>query len=443
MVRQQIARSIALAALALAAIAVLVILVTGGSSYTLHAEFTDAGQLVNGDLVTVGGHPVGSVSGMSLTPDGLADVTLSISNSGITPLRRGTIAQIGQLSLTGESNRFVSLLPGGGAPISSGGTLPATQTRGIVDLDTLLDSLTPPVRASLQKLIKTGAYLMSGQTPRQLNRAIAYLNPAFSQTSALGAEIVADRFSLQRLVSSTAEVSSSLAAHDAALAGAVTDTAATLREVAAERAALQDLVVRAPGVLDQGRGVLADVSRALVVLNPTLRDLRPVAPELATLLRKLVPAARNAIPTIAGVQGLVAPAERVMTELPGVVHKAVPAINSLHRALPPITPVLSGLRPFTPEVVSGFFGGVGGYSGGYYDANGQFLRTALELGPGSYSGLLSILSAIVSKLPGFDGARFAQLEPCPGGATDPSPNGGNPWNHPDSATAVCRKANNP
>jgi phospholipid/cholesterol/gamma-HCH transport system substrate-binding protein len=442
MARQQLSRLVALAAIAIAVIAIVLILVTGGSNYTLHAEFTDAGQLVNGDLVTVGGHPVGSVSGMSLTRNGLADVTLSVSDQSIAPLRQGTVAQIGQLSLTGESNRFVSLLPGGGAPIPSGGTLPPTQTRGIVDLDTLLDSLTPPVRASLQKIIKTGAYLVSGRTARQANEAFAYLNPAFSQTSALGAEVVADRFSLQRLVSSTAQVSSSLAAHDPALAGAVTNTAAALREVAAERAALQDLLTRAPGVLHQGSGVLADVNYTLRVLAPTLRDLRPLSPQLATLLRKLVPAARDAIPTITGVQGLVAPAERVLTELPSAVRKAVPAINSLRRALPPITPILSGLRPYAPEVVSGFFGGVGGYSGGYYDANGQFLRTGLELGPGSFSGLLSILNAIQNQLPAFSGTRFSQLQPCPGGATDASPGGGNPWNHPDSKTAVCKAGNN-
>jgi phospholipid/cholesterol/gamma-HCH transport system substrate-binding protein len=442
MARQQLARAVALAALAVAVIVIAVILVTGGSSYTLRAEFTDAGQLVNGDLVTIGGHPVGSVSGLSLTRNGLADVTLSISDGDITPLRQGTVAQIGQLSLTGESNRFVALLPGGGAPIPSGGTLPPTQTRGIVDLDTLLDSLTPSVRASLQKLIKTGAYLMSGPTPKQANAAFAYLNPSLSQASALGAEIVADRFSLQRLLSSTAQVSTSLAAHDPALAGAVTNTAATLRRVAAERAALQDLLTRAPGVLHQGSNVLADVRYSLGVLNPTLRDLRPLAPKLATLLRKVVPAARDAIPTITGVQGLVGPAEQVLNQLPPVVHKALPAINSLRRSLPPLTPILSGLRPYTPEVVSGFFGGVGGYSGGYYDANGQFLRTALELGPGSYSGLLSVLNAIQSKLPPFNGDRFSQLAPCPGGATDPSSHGGNPWNHPDSAMTVCKPGNN-
>ena len=283
---------------------------------------------------------------------------------------------------------------------------------------------------------------MSGKTPSQANRAIAYLNPAFSQTSALGSEIVADRYSLQRLLSSTAQVASSLAPHDPALAGAVSHTAATLREVAAERAALQDSLNRAPAVLRQGAGVLADVNSALPVLNPTLRALRPLAPKLATLLRALVPAAHNAIPTITAVQALVVPAERVLTQLPPVVHKALPAINSLRRALPPITPILSGLRPYTPEVVSGFFGGVGGYSGGYYDANGQFLRTGVELGPGGFSSILSLLNGILNKLPPFNGTRYSQLAPCPGGATNASPHGGNPWNHPDSKLSVCNPTNN-
>lgn len=445
MAREQLQRLVALAALTIAAVVIVLLLVAGGSNYVLHAEFTDAGQLVRGDLVTVAGHPVGSVGTLSLTPDGLADVELNVSNSSVTPLRKGTVATIGQLSLTGVSNRFVSLTPGGGPQIPSGGTLPTSQTHGIVDLDTLLNSLTPQVRSSLQQLIKTGAYLMSGATPPQLNQAIQYFNPALSQSTALGSEIVADKFALDRLVSSTADVATTLANRDADLSGAVTNTAATLREVASERTALQDLLARAPSVLAQGTGVLADVDYTLGVLNPVLKDLQPVAPRLATLLKAVVPTAKNAIPTVKAVAGLLPAAKQALTELPPVVAQAVPAVNSLGAALPPITPVLAGVRPYAPEVVSGFFGGVGGYSGGYYDANGHYVRISPLFGPGGFSGVLGILNGVASQLPAFNGTRFGVLAACPGGTVEASPNGGNPWNNPDVLPAtgtICNPANN-
>jgi phospholipid/cholesterol/gamma-HCH transport system substrate-binding protein len=445
MAREGIARIAALGALLIAVIVVVVVLLTSGSSYTLYAEFQDAGQLVSGDLVTVAGHPVGSVGTPKLSPDGLAVIPLTISDSSITPLRSDTTATIGQLSLTGVSNRFVSLTPGPGAPIRSGGTLPATQTHGIVDLDTLLNALTPQVRSSLQRLIKTGAYLMSGSTPGQLNQAFHYLNPALSQTAALGNEVIADKFALGRLVSSTAQVSSALASRNSDLAGAVSNTATALREVASQRTALEDLLSRSPAVLSQGTGVLTDVNFALGVLNPTLKNLQPVAPRVTALLKKVVPAAAGAIPTVKGVSALVPSAEQSLSALPPVVSKAVPAIKSLGAALPPVTPILAGLRPYAPDAVAGFFGGVGGYSGGYYDANGHYTRIGLESGPGSFAGILSIIGGTLSQLPPFNGTRFGLLAACPGGAVEPSPNGGNPWNTPDVLPAtgnVCNPADN-
>src|ERR1700736_2377939 len=117
MTRQQLARLAALAALGIAALAVLLVLITARSTYVLHAEFTDAGQLVRGDLVTIAGHQVGSVGAIKLSDDGLADIELNISDSSITPVRQGTIATIGQLSLTGVANRFVGLTLGTGATI--------------------------------------------------------------------------------------------------------------------------------------------------------------------------------------------------------------------------------------------------------------------------------------------------------------------------------------
>ena len=88
-----------MAALAVAVIALLLVLLRGGGAYTIHAQFEDAGQLVNGDLVELGGRSVGKVSRLAVTPDGLADATLRIDDGSVTPLRMGTTATIRSVGL--------------------------------------------------------------------------------------------------------------------------------------------------------------------------------------------------------------------------------------------------------------------------------------------------------------------------------------------------------
>jgi phospholipid/cholesterol/gamma-HCH transport system substrate-binding protein len=430
------------AALAIATAAIVVVLLSGGTTYVLHAEFSDAGQLVKGDLVTVAGHSVGSVGGISLSPDGLADVELDISDSSITPIRADSIATIGQLSLTGVANRFVGLTPGEGAPIPSGGTLPVSQTHGIVDLDSVLDALTPRVRDSLQQILKTGGYLVGRPTSSDLNELAAYLNPALSQTAQLTAEIASNRYALDQLVSSAAEVSTALAAGSPQLGSAVTSTARTFREVASERSALEDAISRAPAVLDQGTGVLRDTNYTLKVLNPVLGELQPVAPRLASLLRVVVPVARNAIPTIADVQALIPGADEALQELPRVVGEATPAVRSLTAALGPVMPILEGFRAYVPEVVAGFFEGFGGSEGGYYDANGHYIRVQPVLS-GTATGLhgaLTLLGDLSGTFGPLKGQRTGLLARCPGGGSPPATAGGNPWTDPDTGPDICNPA---
>jgi phospholipid/cholesterol/gamma-HCH transport system substrate-binding protein len=438
MVRQRVARLSAFSALVIAAAALVVVLATAGSTYVVHADFADAGQLVPGDLVTVGGHEVGSVGSITLTANGLADVKLEISNHGITPLRQGTIATVGQLSLTGVANRFVALTPGVGQAIPSGGTLPAAQTRGIVDLDTLLDSFTPRVRASLQGFLKAGAYLVARPTASQLNSANALMNPAFSQSAALGREVVADDAALAQLVSASARVSTALAAPSANLGRAVSSTAAVLRELAGQRSALEDSLLRAPTVLRAATGVLGRVSGTLSVLDPTLVALQPVAGRLARLLTAVLPAARNAVPTIASVRALLPSAESALSALPAVERQATPAVQSLTRSLLLVTPILAGLRPYAPDVVAGFFNGVGGATAGSYDANGHYLHGEIMLqgGGSSLTGLLNLFSKSGSALGPFDGERTGLLSPCPGGGNPPAADNSNPWTSPDVLPAT-------
>lgn len=443
--RQSGARIVALGALTAAVLAMVILLTGSHPSYTIHARFYDAGQLVAGDKVTVAGHQVGSVGTIRLAPNGLADVELDLSDDSVIPLRQGTIATIGQLSLTGVANRFVGLSLGSGVPISSGGVLPETQTRGIVDLDTLLDAFTPRVRSALQGLLRSGAYLVAQPTAARFNDFNRFLNPAVSQVGQLGAELAADRVSLAQLVSASSQVSSALAAHSGDLGSAVVQTAATLRALASERAALGDLVSRAPPVLGQATRVLGHVQSTLVALDPALKDLQPVAARAPALLSALLPAAENAIPTVKSLRALVPSAQAALEGLPPVVRVAIPAVRSLTASLTLINPDLSTVRPYIPDVIGGFFNGVGGCCGGSYDANGHYLHgiVTVQGGGSTLSGLLNVLSGATGSLGPFNGGRTGLLAPCPGGGNPPAWDASNPWTSPDVAAgvpAICNPA---
>src|SRR5207248_2032539 len=98
-----ISRVAALGALVAAIVVVALILLDNGSSYTLRADFADAGGLVSGNLVLMGPATVGTVDSIDLTSNGQAEVTMSL-DSDASPVPQGTVARIYENSLSGSAN---------------------------------------------------------------------------------------------------------------------------------------------------------------------------------------------------------------------------------------------------------------------------------------------------------------------------------------------------
>jgi phospholipid/cholesterol/gamma-HCH transport system substrate-binding protein len=411
---------------AVAGVCAYLVLAPGGG-YTLHVHFVDAGQLLSGNLVEVGGVSVGSVSDIRLTPDNQADVVLHISDGRFAPLHRGTTATIRLVGLSSIANRYVALTPGPpSAPgLPSGATLDSSATGPVVDLDQVLDSLDAHTRARIQRVLGAGARTLDGVTA-PANQTLAYLNPAVDQTAALTAELDRDEPALSRLVTSASAVAGTLAARTPDLQQGIVDAAGALRAVAGQRAALADALSVAPGVLGQARGTLGRLRGALGQLRPALVAARPSARLLALLLPRLVTTGRAAGPVLTRLQGELPPLAKVLRGLPALADVGTPALDNTTSTLQAALPIFDGLRPYAPDLIAGLFNGFGGDAGGYYDANGHYARVSVTGGPGTNGGVASLLPSPPASAPA-GGVRTGVIARCPGGAAEPAGDRSNPW----------------
>ncbi len=405
------------------AVAVLLSLlgiVGGGSGYTVRVDLADAGQLVDGDLVEVGGIPVGTVNAMQLTGSDVAQLTLAMH--AFTPLHQGTTVSVGTVGLSGVTNRFLAVEPGPrSAPvIRSGALIPEQATTPIVDLDELLDMFTPRLRENLRQLLQEYAGALRGNVGAA-RQTLDYAAAAIERGGDFIGQVVEDRTAFNSLLTAGASTASALAAPQSKLTAAVSNTASALTALAAVRSALSDALQRAPAALDDGTAFLDRLRPTLAALDPVLADARPVAAPLAALLRELVPTAAQAAPVLQQLTAVLPTVDRLLSALPALSHVAVPALNETEFALKKALPIFTGLRPYGDDILLGFLHGYGGGSSENYDADGQFSRISLGL-PASTLLTAELGESLPSLSKHF---LVGQTNKCPGSAAEPAPDKSN------------------
>ena len=180
-----VARIAALGALVIAVVVLAVVLLGGDGTTPYTIRFQNAGQLVKGDDIQVGGVRVGSIKDIVLTDNNQAEVKVELDN-GYAPLHEGTVAVIRATSLSGIANRYIALTlgPNNEPELADGATLSSEKTTSIVDLDQLFDTFDPRTRKALQQFIQGNARWYAGKGP-QANASAKYFAPALSTTCLL------------------------------------------------------------------------------------------------------------------------------------------------------------------------------------------------------------------------------------------------------------------
>ncbi|HUR83899.1 MAG TPA: MlaD family protein [Solirubrobacteraceae bacterium] len=423
----------------------LVLVLAGGSNYTVHARFVSASQIVKGNAVKVSGVSIGSVGEIKLTDNGQADVELKISDDGYLPLRRGTRAIVRQQSLSGVANRYVDLQLGGaaGAGIDDGGTLPTDSTEAAVDLDQIFNTFDPPAREGTQKSIEFLRDFQAGSED-EANAALHYLNPALSSSSRLFAEVNRNTPDFQRFIVETSKLVTDVSAQDDVLSGLVRNLAATTSALTSNGESLAEGIGLLPDVMRKSNTTFVNLRASLDDLTPLVVDAKPIVRDkLIPLMDQLRPFARDAQPVVRDLSATVRrdgkdndlvellrrqpalsqiateTAERNGKDRPGALPETIKAVEGA-------TPQLAFLRPYSPDLI-GWFDDFS--TTGAYDAMGNFSRAGLALNGFSLGATLNALpippelrNALLSA-----GTKFGRNNRCPGSIERRAPDGSNPY----------------
>ena len=426
-----ITRVAALGAVVLAVVLLFVVFFMGGPAthkYTM--QFQNAGQLVKGDEVQIGGRAVGTIDTIELADDNRARIGITVEEP-YAPLHEGTTGIIRATSLSGVANRYIALTPGANnAPeLEDDAELRIDDTTTIVDLDQLVNTLDEPTLADLQSLIKGFATQYQGKE-KLANRAAEYFNPVLSSSRKLVEQLTADEALLTDLVVNGAKVSSALAERRDDLSNAVQYTAETASAIAEESSSLDRALQVLPTTLRRGNTTFVNLRAALDDLTVLVDASKPATVDLAPFLRELRPLVADARPTIRDLRTAVSlpgPNNDLVDatlKFPRLSRVATPSLRNGTRALNETRPVVAFYRPYTPDLV-GWFRDFG-TGAGAYDANGHYARIAPVANAFSFNdnGAGGILEAIPEE------ARLDQLdsgntERCPGAATQVAADGSN------------------
>jgi phospholipid/cholesterol/gamma-HCH transport system substrate-binding protein len=291
--------------------------------FRLKAEFASVLNVRPKSPVRIAGVDVGVVK--SIKRDGpVGDVTMEIKNNGLPIHTDATLKIRPRIFL--EGNFFVEVQPGSpSAPtVSSGYTIPITQTADPVQLDQVLDALNTDTRTNLQEFLvefgkaftqKPTAAENAIQDPevRGLDGAQAF-NKAYrnAPSSLKGTALVQQAFAgssqddLAKLVASVAKLTSALDVHENELGEWVDNFNTFLSEFAQQSANLGKTVAVLPGAV-------SSLHRSFVSLDAAFPSIRSFSKALIPGIKLQPTTFAAAFPWIEQVKASLSP-----TELGGV-----------------------------------------------------------------------------------------------------------------------------
>ncbi len=422
-------RILAVGGIAAVVAIVLVLVLAGGGGVTYQLIFPEAGQLVRGDQVQVGGVPVGSIKDITLLPNFNVRITINVESS-LAPLHEGTTAEIRVPSLSSVANRYIALSPGPNnrPELPSGSTLPITATHGVVDLDQLFGIFNTKTRKGLQQFIQGSAEQYSGAAP-QLQTDVRYFPPSLAALDHVLAEIGGDQQTFSNFLVESAKATTVLAGRSQELTELVSHADTAFAAIGSQQANLATGLKELPVTIKEGNRTFETLPATLADLTKLVNVSKSAAPTLGPFVTKLRPLVLAATPVVNDFSEAISKpgSSNDLTEaalaLPGLAQALSTASPDGVRSLEESLPITAMFGPYSPDLeglVRDF-----GQGTAYYDANGHYARVS-GLFPDFELGAENTLKP-ANPTQVVQGLKTGQLRRCPGAGTQPAADGSSPF----------------
>jgi phospholipid/cholesterol/gamma-HCH transport system substrate-binding protein len=242
-------------------------LLPGTTSYT--ADFANASGITKGDEVRVAGITVGKVTGVSLHRgvvhvDFTADKGLAVARSARAEIKLATI--LGQ--------HYLDLVPGKGAPIGGGDTIPMSQTKSAYTIDKFQVDANDAVQTIDDKALATAVNTLS----HNLDGDPDATREALKGIAQVSRTVASRDDELRRLIGSTRTVTDVVHGQQGNLMRLLGDSDKVAAMINARRETIRLL-------LRSTRSMVHEVS---LLVRDNSKQLRPTLIQLKTLMGTLV-----------------------------------------------------------------------------------------------------------------------------------------------------------
>lgn len=312
--------------------------------FILKGEFATALNVKPKSPVRIAGVPVGQVTGLQRQGK-LGLVTMEIEEKGLPIHTDATLKLRPRIFL--EGNWYIELQPGTptAKTVSSGYTVPISQTSDPVQLDQVLDALNTDTRQNLQVFLQEYGEALTHKPDAQENaeqdpevyglNAAQALNKTYHGAPAAlrGSGIVqqalggTEPHDISGLIAAIDRVTSALNVHEQALSEWIPSFDAFFAAIAAQAPSLSAAIARLPGALH-------NIDRAFTSLDASFAPTREFSQAIIPGIKQQGPTTAAALPWIEQVQASLAP-----SELGGVA-------KGLNEATPTLAKLIGEQTPF-------------------------------------------------------------------------------------------------